>query len=146
MRRCRKDGTILHTHDLRYIISSGGGRHGVDIEFCGRWRSGSDPSGMRMTPVSIRNGRALVSWLAMVCPNLQFIHPHGQIQTPTSGGARTKAASCPGPDIWVNIGEWCTANFGLSSTVDRTLYRHGTELPAAQTNPRWDQGIRGPIP
>jgi hypothetical protein len=46
-------------------------------------------------------------------PSIRFIHPHGQVQR--SGG---KYDTCCGPDIWMNVGEWCATH--LSMTTDTT--------------------------
>ncbi|RYH10363.1 peptidoglycan recognition family protein [Tropicimonas sp. IMCC6043] len=140
-----QSGQVIHTHDMRYIINSAGGSNGIDIEFCGRWNHGTSSAGLRLEPQAINSARMLIKWLAGgILPNLGHIYPHGQIQAPDQNGRRGKAQSCPGPDIWVNVGLWCTANLGLSAAADTSLYPNATDVDPAQTNARWDQHVAFP--
>ena len=134
-------GSVIYTHDVRYILNDAGGRNGIDIEFCGRFANSRSPSGERLTAEAIRSGRNLLWSLNSNLPALDYVHPHGQIQAPDSEGRHNKLNSCPGPDIWVNVGEWAVRELGLSATVNRGLYRRDWTVTDRQNNPEYDQGV-----
>lgn len=134
-------GDIFYTHDVRYILNDAGGRYGIDIEFCGSWGHGETPSGFRLSPAAIRSARDLMWSLYYSLTMLDYVHPHGQVQAPNSAGRRGKAQSCPGPDIWVNVGEYAVREIGYSAEADPALYRHATEIDPAQSNSAWSQEI-----
>ncbi|MEO0830609.1 MAG: N-acetylmuramoyl-L-alanine amidase [Pseudomonadota bacterium] len=124
------DGAIFYTHDLGYWIASAGGRRGIDIEFAGRFANSEDPPAgatERLSPAAITSGRALVQSLSRSLSTITHIHPHGQVQRNDregrcgSGTENTcsKLYSCPGPDIWVNVGAWAVEHLGL--VCDTTL-------------------------
>lgn len=120
------NGVIFYTHDIRRLSGSAGGRHGIDIEFAGNFSADN-----RLSREAILSGRNLVRGLKRSIPSIGFIHPHGQIQkylmsrdennNPISCDMdqRTrmpncgKFHSCPGPDIWVNVGVWAVAELVL---------------------------------
>lgn len=104
-----QDGVVLYTHDIGYILNDAGGRRGIDIEFAGRFGHTPEPRPPRLSPLAIRAGRKLVKQLARQLPGITHIHPHGQVQR----GGTGKFHSCPGPDIWMNVGEWAVAELGL---------------------------------
>lgn len=132
----RSTGEILYTHDVQYVLNSVSGRRGIDIEFEGRYGNQRAPESSRLSAEAIRSGRRLLLWLQAYLTSLAYIHPHGQLQSHGSG----KRDSCPGPDIWVNIGEWAVANLGL--TADQTFPGYTNRgITPAQRNPRYDQGI-----
>ena len=132
----RSTGEILYTHDVQYVLNSVSGRRGIDIEFEGRYGNQSAPESSRLSAEAIRSGRRLLLWLQGYLTSLAYIHPHGQLQRVGSG----KLNSCPGPDIWVNIGEWAVATLGL--TADRPFPGYANRgITPAQRNPRYDQGI-----
>jgi hypothetical protein len=99
------DGTIYYTRDVQFILNDAGRRFGIDIEFLGNFPNDETPpppeSDQRVTRAAIINTRQLLRHLKQpsVLPNLIHIHPHGLIR-------RGKFDVDPGPDIWVNVGEW----------------------------------------
>lgn len=139
------DGTIVYTHDVQYVLNDAGGRRGVDIEFAGdfpnarRVRAGA----RRVTPSAIRAGRTLVAVLAKrYLSNLRFVHPHGQVQRGRRGGPGNggKYDSCPGPDVWVNVGEWAVAELGLTAEeTDAGYPNHG--ISRRQSNEAYRQDL-----
>ncbi len=132
----RATGEIIYTHDVQFILNSVSGRHGVDIEFEGGYGNQTTPQGTRLSRQAILSGQRLLRWLDAYLPNLRYIHPHGQIQ----GRGRGKHDSCPGPDVWVNVGQWAVANLGLVSDRPHHSYpNHG--ISPAQTNPNYDQHV-----
>lgn len=133
-------GVVIYTHDVGYILNDAGGRHGIDIEFCGRFGHDSYPRRLRLTLEAIRAGRKLLKWLNAGIPSLDYIHPHGQIQAPNRAGVHGKLHSCPGPDIWVNVGEWAVRRLDLTaSPVNTGLYRNDWTVTDRQSNPAYDQ-------
>ena len=149
-----REGDILYTHDVQYTLNSVSGLPGIDIEIEGEYGHRPSPQGSRLSEAAIRAGRRLVNALAHQIPTVRYIHPHGQIQQNP-----TKLYTCPGPDIWMNIGEWAVdasrSKLGLIS--DRTPgYRHNRmeSLTGPTTrylqrrysghrNPAYDQGVTG---
>jgi hypothetical protein len=133
-----QDGTIFYTHDVQFLIDSAGGRHGIDIEVAGRFPASPTPDPTRRLPAaSIRALRGLVAALQQQLPTLTHIHPHGQIQSvdtdggivrpcggPGSANPASKLISCPGPDIWVNVGMWACRDLGLVSDNPLPPYRN----------------------
>lgn len=105
-----QDGVVLYTHDIRYTLNDAGGRRGIDIEFAGRFSHTLEPRPPRLSPLAIRAGRKLVKQLVRQLPGITHIHPHGQVQR---GGAG-KLHSCPGPDVWMNVGEWAVTELKLT--------------------------------
>jgi hypothetical protein len=161
-----EDGTIVYTHDVQYLINSAGGRFGIDIEFSGNFSStpapvvtapGRRPRGgvrfTRLDPRAILAGRNLLRHLKSVLPNLQYVHPHGQVQEPhvrqitRDGITRTltsidKLNSCPGPDVWVNVGEWAVREVPLiCEPPNPSCYRHNHGISRRQRDPDYDQHI-----
>ena len=49
------DGTVFYTVDVESMSGSAGGRHGIDIEFAGRF-----DAHRRLAPAAIRAGRNLL--------------------------------------------------------------------------------------
>ena len=117
------NGTVFYTHDLEYIIDSAGGRRGIDIEFAGNYSIPSRSSFQRLSRESIISARNLIRLLKREIPSISHIHPHGQVQAVDTRGSCGvghghecgKLHICPGPDIWVNVGEWATIQLRLSS-------------------------------
>jgi hypothetical protein len=139
-----EDGTIVYTHDIQHILSVAGGRRGIDIEFAGRFPHSPTISedANRLSHAAIRAGRTLIAYLAKTIPSISHIHPHGQIQRGSRGGRGNggKYDSCPGPDVWVNLGEWAANLFGLSSASTESYYpNHG--ISPRQSNPAYRQDI-----
>lgn len=114
------DGTIYYTRDVQFILNDAGRRFGIDIEFLGNYpNSVSAPaleSGQRVSREAIVNTRHLLRYLkrADVLRNLNHIHPHGLIR-------RGKYDTDPGPDIWVNVGEWAVRTLHMVA-VDTAGY------------------------
>lgn len=92
--------------------------------------------GPRLPPASIRAGRNLLRALHDIRYRpveeerliIRSIHPHGQFKA-------DKVNSCPGLDIWVNVGDWAIREFGW------TLRRTGDdeEISRHQSNPAYRQ-------
>ena len=135
------DGWPIYLRDVQFILSNAGGRRGIDIEFCGRFAHGMEPSGDRLTRDAVLAGRGLVTALVRQIPSIRHIHPHGQIQQVDDDDDRgygSKFHSCSGPDIWVNVGAWAVANLGLATVPEPGTYQdHG--ISALQANPAWRQ-------
>jgi hypothetical protein len=152
-----QSGVIFYTHDVQFIIDSAGGRRGIDIEIAGRFPSRATPDPTRRLPVAaIRAARGLITALKQQLPEITSIHPHGQVQsvdTVRVDGQRVamacggpghenpcdKLASCPGPDIWVNVGQWACQTLSLSSSPQAPHQDNG--IHAAQANAAYDQGV-----
>jgi len=138
------DGTIFYTHDIEFLSRSAGGQFGVDIEFAGRFSADR-----RLTPTAIQAGRRLVAALVQQVPTITHIHPHGQIQhklmNGTACGADTgvrcgKLDSCPGPDIWINVGEWAATHHHLTTDTPLPNFQNNG-ISDAQRNPSFDQRL-----
>ncbi len=137
-----RDGVIVYTRDVLYSLNNAGARDGIDIEFAGSFSHRATPptgSDRRVTPAAIRAGRTLVRHLTALIPAIKHINPHGQIQTVGTG----KRDSCPGPDIWVNVGEWAIRELGLTSEAPARLPRRGTPyvISDAQRNDAYRQDV-----
>ncbi len=133
------NGEIFYTHDVEFKINSAGGRHGIDIEFSGTFSSSNCPPAIgennRLSCAAILAGRNLVRELKRQIPSITHIHPHGQVQKFNMNGERCgprnnpegrpvcgKLDSCPGPDIWVNVGEWAEIVCGLITDPSLRYY------------------------
>jgi N-acetylmuramoyl-L-alanine amidase len=133
-----QDGTIVYTHDIEYILSDAGGRRGIDIEFSGSFPNDltMPPGAARLRRPAIEQGRRLIKYLKGLLPHLAYIHPHGQVQRGRSG----KLHSCPGPDVWVNVGEWAVEYLSMTSREpDRGYPNHG--ISRRQSNPAYRQSV-----
>ncbi len=153
-----QDGTVFYTHDIQYIIDSAGGRLGIDVEVAGSFPSATVPDPAQRVPeAAIRGLRGLVQALQQQLPCITHIHPHGQIQSMESAGRGRpaiacggpdsdnpcgKLVSCPGSDIWVNVGRWASAagGLGLISATPLPPYQNNGIVPALD-NSAYDQGI-----
>ena len=116
------DGTIVYARDVLHILNNAGGRRGIDIEFSGRYGLRPNPRRRRPRYVAAESpSDALdhLSWYALISSRLlverlvhtlpiRFIHPHGQFTA-------AKRDTCPGPDIWLNVGEWACDHLGVTS-------------------------------
>jgi hypothetical protein len=145
------DGTVFYTHDVEFILASVSGRYGIDIEFAGSFSTSREPparSAARLRPKAIRTGRELVRVLKTSIPSITHIHPHGQLQRRdnqgwcggTTGNRCGKLYSCPGPDIWVNVGEWAVRQLRLTSATPLRGYQNNG-IHDRQSNPRYNQRI-----
>lgn len=144
------DGTIFYTHDVDRLSGSAGGRHGIDIEFAGTF---SDSS--RLSREAILSGRELIRGLKASIPGIRHIHPHGQVQIKLMSGVLCdmdratpapmcgKFHSCPGPDIWVNVGIWATkseGDGGLGLDCDNPVYPYrNNTISSAQLDPSFER-------
>jgi len=140
-----QDGTIIYTHDVQYTLNCAGGRKGIDIEFAGDFPNTETiaPGATRLTYEAIGAGRRLVRYLASVIRPMLHIHPHGQVQRGRRGGRGRggKFDSCPGPDVWVNVGEWAVEHVHLiADEVDSYYPNHG--ISELQRNPAYRQNVR----
>jgi hypothetical protein len=132
----RPSGEILYLRDVQRRLNSVSGRLGIDIEFEGSFSHGATPAGTRLSTAAIDAGRRLVWALYKQIPSIGYIHPHGQVQS-TAGNP--KRDSCPGPDVWMNVGEWAARTLHLST--DTTLFRNNHGISPAQRNPAYDQHV-----
>ncbi|MCA8907605.1 MAG: N-acetylmuramoyl-L-alanine amidase [Rhodospirillaceae bacterium] len=141
----RLDGVIFYTHDVEVAVQSAGGfaRSGIDIEFaCNLPHTRQPPSdpAQRLTVDAILAGRRLIRALWARMRWLQYIHPHGQVQAALMDGRACggdtgvpcgKLDSCPGPDIWVNVGAWAVRELHLLTTPVGRFQNNGiSELMA----------------
>lgn len=131
----RRSGEILYTHDVQYRLNSVSGSRAVDVEFEGDFGHGPRPTAERLSAAAISAGRQLVKALKYQL-GVRYVHPHGQVQE-TAGNP--KRDSCPGPDIWVNVGEWAVRHLGL--VCDQTVMRNNHGISTAQRNPAYDQRL-----
>ncbi|MDH5544820.1 MAG: N-acetylmuramoyl-L-alanine amidase [Gammaproteobacteria bacterium] len=112
----RQNGVIGYTHDVETLLNGTAGlRDAIEIEFEGHYnhRRRDRPRGPRVPEAALRAGRLLVQ--ALVYHPLLYIHsihPHQQY-SPSS------RPNCPGPDIWVNVGEWAVNTLRLSTNAGR---------------------------
>jgi hypothetical protein len=124
-------GEVVYVRDLGYHLNSLSARRGIDIEFIGDYPHDDAPPTsphQRLTAEAIHAGRELVRGLKRMLPGLTNIHTHGQFKA-------GKLDTCPGPDIWVNVGEWALlpANH-LGLTSDPPLGRTSNPVSPAQRN------------
>ena len=132
----RADGNILYLRDVEHILNSVSGRFGIDIEFEGQYGHEPTPRPPRLSANATQAGRRLIVSMHDQLPGLRFIHPHGQVQS----RGRGKRDSCPGPDVWMNVGEWAVQEFGLTSDTTFSSYsNHG--ISPAQRNSAYDRHI-----
>ena len=147
------DGTVFYTHDVEQRVDSVGGLAGpgIDVEFACDLpfdlEPPSDPA-RRLTPAAICAGRDLILALRSRLSSIHSIHPHGQVQMANMDGQRCggttgvtcgKFDSCPGPDIWVNVGRWAVRFGLLLSTPSGRLQNNG--ISHRMDNTRYDQHI-----
>lgn len=153
-----QDGTVFYSHDVQYIVDNAGGRIGIDIEVAGSFPCDAVPDPERRVPVAaLRALRSLVQALQQQLPCITHIHPHGQIQSmesagrdlpalacggPSSDNPCSKLMSCPGPDIWVNVGRWASGpgGLGLVSATPLAPYQNNGIVPGMD-NDAYDQHI-----
>lgn len=144
------DGTIVYTHDVEYPLNDVGASKGIDIEFAGSFANASTPppagtvgdpmrQNGRATPAQLRAGRTLVRYLKQRIPSIQRIHPHGQFTA-------IKRNSCPGPDVWVNVGQWAVDELHLSSELSpsrRARLTDGADgsISSRQANDAYEQEL-----
>lgn len=130
----RFNGNILYTHDIQYQLNSTAALNdSIEIEFEGTFNQGRrpHPRGPRLSMAAIEAGRRLLTRFRDLStrppgpysPETQFlsigtIHPHQQFSPVTR-------PNCPGPDIWVNVGEWAHGQFGWTYDVPRRYRRPG---------------------
>lgn len=138
------DGTIFYTHDVDFLSRSAGGRFGIDIEFAGSFNTSR-----RLTSAAVQAGRNLVTALKTNVTSITHIHPHGQIQhllmngqaCGASTGVRCgKLDSCPGPDVWINVGDWAARRFRLITETPLPNYQNNG-ISEAQRDREFDQRI-----
>lgn len=124
-----QDGTVVYTHDVAFGLNDAGATHGIDIEFAGRFPGDPEHTTVRLSEDAILAGRALIYCLKDHIPSITRIHPHGQLQA-------AKRRSCPGPDVWVNVGMWALDHpvMGLSSESSE-------RIDPAQENRSYDQRV-----
>ena len=138
----RDTGEVLYTHDIQLILNGTAGlRDSVEIEFHGSFNSRSGRRNLneqrvadqddRVSPIQILAARNLLKWLANFSgAAISSIHPPQQY-SPTS------RPNCPGPDIWVNVGEWAISEFNWNTDVGR---RNRT-ISERISNPLYNQNI-----
>ncbi len=124
------NGKIIYTVDVEYILNDAGGKDGIDIEFVGSFYPSRKSKNERLTKEAIIAGRQLLRELQRQIGSITHIHPHGQLKL-----KHPKKNSCPGPDIWVNVGEWAVSKLGL-----KTKYK-SIEISTKQKNMDYLQEI-----
>ena len=132
-----RGGTIVYAHDVEYMLNDAGGREGIDIEFAGRFPHDLAPPGdpdLRLDPKAIQAARLLLKELKQRIPMLRWIHPHGQVQR----GAHGKLHSCPGPDVWMNVGEWAVSALNCEQP---NAYYPNNGISDRQRNPAYIQRV-----
>ena len=111
----RRNGVIAYTHDVENVLNGTFAlRDSIEIEFEGDYNNeeGPHPRDPRPELQQIRAGRFLVQSLVRNSAlNIGTIHPHQQY----SPGSRP---NCPGPDIWVNVGEWAVNNVKTKNNLN----------------------------
>ncbi len=148
-----QNGMIYYTHDItEYRAGSAGREHGIDIEFAGNFPAGRVPDSSRRVPrAMIAAGRALIKALVQQANRITHIHPHGQVQGQqrvdgsVCGGRESEnpcgsLGNCPGPDIWVNIGQWAVEEEELNLTAEPPLAGLGypqRNIDPQQLNPAY---------
>jgi len=132
----RRTGEILYTHDFQLVLNGTGGlRDSIEIEFEGSFNTQEVHTEQqvqaqidRVGSIQLRAGRLLLQWLNSLAEiPIQTIHPHQQYSP------RTRP-NCPGPDIWVNVGEWATRRFNWG-----TLARGGRQISDRISNQLYSQ-------
>jgi N-acetylmuramoyl-L-alanine amidase len=134
------DGAAMYLHDVEFVMSNAGGRHGIDIEICGSFGNAEVPGGERVSLPAIRACRRLIADLVSAMPSISRIHPHGQVQRLAADSDRDhgdKYDSCCGPDVWVNIGQWAVDNLSLRCDAPLGYPDHG--ISPKQTNVAYRQ-------
>lgn len=136
---------MVYTHDIQYILNCAGKHKGIDIEFDGMFPHDETvtASTNRLSTHAINSGRALISELKLkYLNNLNFIHPHGQVQSGPRGGRGNggKFDLCSDPDVWVNVGEWAARSLGLTCETTDSGYPNHT-ISELQSNPAYRQTI-----
>lgn len=125
-----QDGTVVYTHDVAFGLNDAGGAHGIDIEFAGHFAGDTRHATARLSEDAILAGRALIYCLTEQIDTISTIHPHGQFQA-------NKRRSCPGPDVWVNVGLWAINH----PTMRLTSRSRGHTIHPAQEDPAYDLHI-----
>lgn len=150
-----QNGVIYYTHDVGLYRSGSAGRNqGIDIEFAGRFTHSNTPNESNRVPHEmLRAGRKLVRALVEQIATITHIHPHGQVQSENMDGSQCggtgstnpcgKLESCPGPDIWMNIGHWACGrplDGGLGLVCNPPLAGMGypiRDINSGQANPEY---------
>lgn len=128
----RQDGTIIYAHDIQLVLNGTAAlRDSIEIEFEGTYnqapsRRGSAPHpwGPRLSRAAIEAGRRLLRTLYEMSHypcgrgplrilSIRSIHPHQQYSPVTR-------PNCPGPDIWVNVGQWAIRNLAWHTYAGRS--------------------------
>jgi hypothetical protein len=134
------DGTIHQSHDenIRCHGSNGFNKRSVAVEFVGHFKGGHDRHGnekwnkdneaphMMPTTQQIESGRNLVRYLKKAI-GIKYVLAHSQAAKKT----------CPGPEIWYNVGEWAINN-KLSADGRGIKENTGSPIPKDYLEHKWD--------
>lgn len=138
----RETGEILYTHDAQLILNGTAAlRDSIEIEFHGSFNNHNLRNSQteqqvqlqtdRVSLPQLRAGRNLLRWLHQSSGMaISTVHPHQQY----SPGSRPR---CPGPDLWVNVGEWAIQELGWTSNTGR----RSRTVSARMSNPLYNQNI-----
>ncbi len=144
----RTSGAIMYTHDVQLVLNGTAAlRDSIEIEFEGIYNQrsrahgggGDEPWGPRVSRAAILAGRRLLTRLRDMSTyqpdrsplrllSIGTIHPHQQFSPDTR-------PNCPGPDIWVNVGEWAVRRFSWQTTDTR----RGRTISAHMSNALYRQ-------
>lgn len=133
-----QDGQVFYTRDVRHILNTAGGKKGIDIEFAGRFSRKK-----RVEIAAINSGRNLVLALTQGISTIAYIHPHGQVQKIGSrgkcgrnrGNTCRKINTCPGPDIWTNVGDYSVKQLSRLTAQNTDSYYQNNGI--TQTDERY---------
>lgn len=138
----RSTGEVLYTHDAQLVLNGTAAlRDSIEIEFHGSFNNHNFRRSQtelqvaeqddRVDPVQLLAARNLLRWLAYSSGMaITSIHPHQQY-SPES------RPNCPGPDIWVNVGEWALREFDWNTNTGR----RGRVISERISNPLFSQNI-----
>lgn len=136
------DGTIHQNHDenIRCHGSSGFNKRSVAVEFVGffkkgykrdgteKWDQGKEAFRVRPTTQQIESGRNLVRYLKKAI-GIKYVLAHSQAANKT----------CPGPEIWYNVGEWAIKSKLVEDGRNITAKNSpGKPIPSDYQKDKWD--------
>jgi hypothetical protein len=132
------DGTIVQLHPIEsYLVASSAfNDDAIAVEFVGNfpdehghyWK-GDEYGRSVLSNLQIGGGRDLVRYLNETY-GISFVFAHRQ------GEAADLRGNCPGPDIWYNVGEWATAQLGMSDGGSGYKEGKGSPIPDSWRQPR----------
>jgi hypothetical protein len=127
------DGQVAQLYDDLDFLNAANGfnARSISIELAGNFpslsyhwwkhRDQTIPDRCYLTPAQINAGRCLLATLKFRLPGIRYLYAHRQ-----SSASRE---SDPGPDVWLNVGEWGIASLGLTDRLPRTRVGDGRPIP-----------------